>query len=434
MSESATINLATVGTAELEAMSVQVFASCLDTMSGEAIARFRRMRKLSNSHRVALEKYLVDHPEKRPGGPGEAPPPTKAGAGAGAAAAKSGSPAKTGKPAGTPKRSPFPEFKKRLRAWWEGVDIKDLDNPSKDNPSKASAKSAGSTPAVKKAAPAKPQAAAAPTATATDGAPAMTRVEMLQQLWGEGFSLPGGEAFALKLAQGVDLPTGQPCLDIAAGLGGGVRALANHYKITVDGFESDPALAEAARALSERDGTSDTAPIVCANPLEQDLAAKRYSAIFTRETLFTVEERKKLLTRLALSLRPMGSLVLTDFMLTDRKAGTEAMHAWRAAEPQKPIPYTVDEYAELLDQLRFNVRACDDLSTEYAGFIQAGWKRLHTCLQTAKLPPETATMLMTEGNVWLARSRALESGQLRLMSIKAALRAVKTTSEPVDDQ
>jgi ubiquinone/menaquinone biosynthesis C-methylase UbiE len=398
-------------------------------MSGEAIARFRRMRKLSNSHRVALEKYLVDHPEKRPGGPGEAPPPPKAGA----AAKAGGSPAKTGTPAGTPKRSPFPEFRKRLRAWWEGVDIKDLDNPAK-----TSAKPAAGAPAAKKAAPTpvKPPAAAAPAATAmaADGAPAMTRVEMLQQLWGEGFSLPGGEDFALKLTQGVDLPTGQPCLDIAAGLGGGVRALAKHYKITVDGLESDPVLAEAARAISDRDGASDTASIVCANPLEKEFAAKRYSAIFTRETLFTVEERKKLLTRLALSLRPMGSLVLTDFMLTDRKAGTEAMHAWRAAEPQKAIPYTVDEYAELLDQLRFNVRACDDLSTEYAGFIQAGWKRLHTCLQTAKLPPETATMLMTEGNVWLARSRALESGQLRLMSIKAALRAVKTTSEPVDDQ
>jgi hypothetical protein len=104
------------------------------------------------------------------------------------------------------------------------------------------------------------------------------------------------------------------------------------------------------------------------------------------------------------------------------------MHAWRAAEPVKALPYTVDEYAELLDTHRFTVRACDDLSTEYGSFIQAGWKRLHTCLQTAKLPPETATMLMTEGNIWLARSRALESGQLRLVSIKAALRAVKTSS------
>ncbi|HEY4343802.1 MAG TPA: methyltransferase domain-containing protein [Parvibaculum sp.] len=427
MSESATINLATVGTAELEAMSVQVFASCLDTMSGESIARFRRMRKLSNSHRVALEKYLVDHPDKRPGGAGEAPPPAAASVTGPGKAAAAGSPAKTGKPAGTAKRSPFPEFKKRLRAWWEGVDIKALDNMDKARAAKT-ANAAPATPvapAGKKApaaiaAPAKGKAA---TEANTDAPPVMTRVEMLQKLWGDGFSLPGGEEFTMKLLQDVELPDGQPCLDIVAGLGGGVRAIAAQRNVVVEGIEIDAALAEAGRALSEGGGMAATAPILCADPLTHKFEAKRYSAIFARETLFTIDDRKKLLAHLAASLRPQGTMVLTDFMLADRKAGTEAMHAWRAAEPHKALPYTVDEYAELLDKSRFTVRACDDLSTEYGAFIQAGWKRLHTCLQTAKLPPETATMLMTEGNVWLARSRALESGQLRLVSIKAALRA-----------
>lgn len=423
MSESATINLATVGTAELEAMSVQVFAACLDTMSGEAIARFRRMRKLSNSHRVALEKYLVDHPEKRPGGADEAPP-SSGGAPKKAAAA---SPAKTGKPAGTPKRSPFPEFKKRLRAWWEGVDVKDLDNieklrakPATDTPPPTARKAPASV------APSKAGAVEAKAvAVAAEAMPAASRVEMLQMLWGEGFTLPGGEEFTMKLLQGIDLQEEHPCLDITAGLGGGARAIAKQRNVTVEGIESDAALAAAGEALSERDGMGKTAPIRAADLMDAELARKRYGAIFARETLFALDDRKKLFSRLASSLRPQGSIVLTDFMLSDRKPGTEAMQAWRAAEPVKPQPYTVDEYAEILDQLRFNVRACDDLSTEYGAFIQAGWKRLHTCLQNAKLPPETATTLMNEGNLWLARSRALDSGQLRLISIKAALRPTK---------
>lgn len=422
MSESATINLATVGTAELEAMSVQVFAACLDTMSGEAIARFRRMRKLSNSHRVALEKYLVDHPEKRPGGADEAPPSS-----GGAPKKAAASPAKTGKPAGTPKRSPFPEFKKRLRAWWEGVDVKDLDNiekqrakPATDTPPPAARKAPASV------APSKGGAVEAKAVAATaEAMPAASRVEMLQMLWGEGFTLPGGEEFTMKLLQGIDLQEEHPCLDITAGLGGGARAIAKQRNVTVEGIESDAALAAAGEALSERDGMGKTAPIRAADLMDAELAGKRYGAIFARETLFALDDRKKLFSRLASSLRPQGSIVLTDFMLSDRKPGTEAMQAWRAAEPMKPQPYTVDEYAEILDQLRFNVRACDDLSTEYGAFIQAGWKRLHTCLQNAKLPPETATTLMNEGNLWLARSRALDSGQLRLISIKAALRPTK---------
>ena len=336
MSESATINLATVGTAELEAMSVQVFASCLDTMSGEAIARFRRMRKLSNSHRVALEKYLVDHPEKRPGGPGEAPPPSGA-----SPKAAAGSPAKTGKPAGTARRSPFPDFKKRLRAWWEGVDIKDLDNIGKARAKAASAVPAAPTVPAAKKAPAKPAAAAAGPTAAADANPPMSRIEMLQMLWGEGFNLPGGEEFTLKLLQGVDLPEGQPCLDATAGLGGGLRAIAKQRSIVVEGIESDAATAAAGQKLSERAGMAETAPIRCADLMTAELPAKRYGAAFLRETLLTLEDRKKFFSRLVSSLQPTSSLVLTDFMLADRKPGTEALQAWRAAEPAKPLPYTI---------------------------------------------------------------------------------------------
>ncbi len=415
MSESATINLATVGTAELEAMSVKVFSACLDTMSGDAIARFRRMRKLSNSHRVALEKYLVDHPEKRPGGVGEAPPP--------AHKSDKEAAAKSGKPAGIARRAPFSDFRKRLRAWWEGIDVKDLDKAQADKPAAAHI-----APPARKA-PASVAQAKAPQAPAPAAPVPATDVEILQMLWGEGFNLPGGEEFTMKLLDGVDLPAGQPCLDITAGLGGGLRAIAGQRQVVVEGLESEAVLAAAGHALSERGGMAATAPIRHADPMAVELPAKHYGAIFLRETLFAHEDRRKLLSHLIPSLRPAASLVLTDFVLADRKPGGQALQAWRAAEPQKPRPFTVDEYAELLDALRFNVRACDDLSTEYGAFIQAGWKRLHTCLQTAKLPPETATMLMNEGKVWLARSRALESGQLRLVSIKATLRTVKTASE-----
>ena len=412
MSESATINLATVGTAELEAMSVKVFSACLDTMSGDAIARFRRMRKLSTSHRVALEKYLVDHPEKRPGGAGEAPPPAQ----------KSGKDAaKTGKPAGAARRGPFPDFKRRLRAWWEGIDVKDLD--------KVQAEKSVATPIAPPARKAPASVAAAKPPPAAETPPPAADVDVLQKLWGEGFNLPGGEEFTMKLLQGVDIPAGQPCLDATAGLGGGLRTIARQRGIVVEGLESDAVLAAAGHALSERGGMAATAPIRHADPMAVELPAKHYGAIFLRETLVAHEDRRKLLSHLIPSLRPAASLVLTDFVLADRKPGGQALQAWRAAEPQKPHPFTVDEYAELLDALRFNVRACDDLSTEYGVFIQAGWKRLHTCLQTAKLPPETATTLMSEGKVWLARSRALESGQLRLVSIKATLRTAKAASE-----
>lgn len=430
MSDDATINLATVGTAELEGMSTQVFAGCLDTMSGDAIARFKRMRKLSPSHRSALEKYLIEHPEKRPGGEGEAAPaaaPAKAAvkgkkakpakAAKAAKAPKAAKPPKPAKPAKPKGPSPLLPLKRMIRAWWVGVAVKDLD---------AYDKNGGKT--VPKAAAAKPAVVAEPAVVCEAAAVNISRAEMLQLLWGEGFALPGGEAFTEKLLADVSVPEGHPCLDITAGLGGGTSAAANLHKIIVEGVEADPHLAEAATA---RAAGNDQAPVACADPVFQNFANKTYSAIFARETLFTVPDRKKLLANIVPALRPLGSIVLTDFMLTDRKPGSPELAAWREAEPMRPVPYTVEEYTELLDQNKFSVRGCDDLSTEYISFIQSGWKRLHTCLQTAKFSPETATMLMNEGNIWLARCRALESGQLRLISIKGALRPVRSTSEAI---
>lgn len=434
MGESATINLATVGTAELEAMSVQVFTSCLERMSGDAIARFRRMRKLSSHHRQALEKYLVEHPDKRPGGAGEFEPPA--------------SPAKSGQPAGTSKRGPFPDFKKRLRAWWEGVSVEELaaldaarekqggakskvekkaEAPVKKPAAKVEAAPAAAAPVAVEAAPAEasPDEAGAPEVMPLD------RFQIMQTLWGDGFHLPGGEEFALRLAQGMEFTPGKPCLDLSAGLGGTARALANAHHVIVEGIEADPELAGAGQAISDQLGFGQTAPVRCASADSVTFEDGRYQAIFARQALFRSANRKKLLAKLHRALTPEGALVITDFALSTDDVNDPAFAAWRAAEPGNPLPARIDEYGEMLAELKYKVNAFEDLTAEYLPLIQSGWKRLHTCLQNAKLPPETAAMLMAEGNLWLARSRALESGRLRLLHFTAHPNSgAKRTGEP----
>lgn len=413
MSGKAAINLATVGTAELEAMSVQVFTGALESMSGEAIARFRSMRKLSTHHRQALEKYLVEHPEKR--GEGEAPPaPAASGSAKPVKAAKPVKPA--GTPSGTPKRSPFPEFKRRLRAWWEGVDVKDL--------SRLEATRGKGKPEDKAAPPApkhEPASHPAPEPAVAAPMPLEERTSVIQKIWGEGFSLPGGEDFFLNLVKGAKLAPNLPCLDLTPGLGGGMRAIARKLNVTVEGLERDPIFAMAGGMISDRLGMTQTAPIRSGNPESEPLTDGGYAAIFAREAFFTSGDRKRLLAMLAKALTDGGSLIFTDFILTDRLNKDETLTAWRAAERRKPLPATREDYSELLQELRYQVKVCDDLSTQYIHLIQAGWKQLHSCLQTAKLPPETAEMLMEEGNLWLARSRALESGHLRLLHVHAVM-------------
>lgn len=390
MTESASINLATVGTAELDGMSVQVFTSCLETMSGDAIARFRRMRKLNSSHRQALEKFLLAHPDKRPGGANDAAPLA---------------PAKSAKHADAGRRSRFADFRQRLRAWWDGVEV---------TPAKPHAKAPDTHHAAKGAAK-----AAEPPHPKTQRAPAspMSRVEMLQKLWGEGFAHPGGEDFALRLAQGVAFDGERPCLDLRAGLGGAARALGRAHNVVIEGLEIDPDIAAAGSALSLRLGVGEQIQVRASHPPTEEFDDGRYGAIFAREMMFALPDRKAMLARLYKALVPGGALVITDYVLGGEE--NAAVSAWRAAEPATPIPATAEEYSEALAALGFSVGGFDDLSADYISLIQTGWKQMHQCLQSAQLPPETATMLMTEGNLWLARSRALESGGLRLLHFVA---------------
>ncbi len=405
MSGKTAINLATVGTAELEAMSVQVFNASLETMSGGAIARFRTMRKLSKDHRQALEKYLVDHPEKRSGGDAGVPP---------AFDAKPTSPA----PSGKARRSPFPEIKRRLRAWWEGVDVDDL---ALLDAARAKGGDKGETKGEK---PAPKKTDAAPSGAKGDSGPAEPaneRVEIVQKLWGEGFSLPGGETFLLNLIKTTNFPAGHPCLDVAPGLGGGMRAIARARKLTVEGIERDPLFAMTGGTISDRLGMTKEAPIRCGDPETETLTEGRYAAVFARETLYCYADRKPFLSAVSRALVDGGSLIFTDFVLADRLNKDETLANWRAAEPRKPVPATREDYSDLLRELRYQTKVFDDLTAQYVSLIQAGWHQLHSYLQSAKLPPETATMLIEEGNLWLARSRALESGSLKLIYVHALM-------------
>lgn len=413
MSAETGINLATVGTAELKAMSVPVFRASLEQMSGEAIARFRKMRKLSNDHRQTLEKYLVDHPEKRLGGDDAPPAPS----GKTKKAAKPAKPAlKPAKVVKAAKPSRLPMLKSRLRAWWEGVAVGDL--PRLDAARANGKKPAKIEPSLPPAPSAAPPTPALPTPAVLS--PIEERIDIIQSIWGEGFSLPGGDSFFPGLLRNISFPAGSPCLDVAPGLGGSMRAVAEAYGLTIEGLEGEPIFAVAGGVISDKLGMLSQTPIRSGDPETEPLGDKRYGAIFAREALFSFRDRKKFLTSAMRALVNGGALLITDFVLTDR-AKCDVLDTWRAAEPRKPTPSTLEEYGELLAHLRYEVKSTDDLTAEYVALIQTGWKELHAHLKNAKIQPEKAAMLMDEADLWMARCRALESGRLKLIFIHARM-------------
>lgn len=416
MSNSTLVNLATVGSDELQAMPVGVFTANLEQMSAEAIVRFRRMRKLSAKHRSALEQYLAEHPEKRPGGD------TGAVGGSGQAADRK---YESSKKNGSTEASLAMDLLLRVMAWWEGMATDDLAKAKGIKRYRKKKNELPPAPASK--APVRAPAAR-PVATAPMPAtPPLSRVELIQKLWGDGFSLPGGAEFALRVAAPVNFTPNGRYLDLAPGLGGGMRAVAATRGVTVSGVEADVELAAAAQLIAEAAGTAKVAPIRALGPdglgPEDFEPAGSHDAIFMREAMFAVDERQRMLAEIYRGLKDGGSLVLTDFVLADgvgselAKDGTVA--SWEAEEAGSGLLWTEMEYREVLAAQDYKLDRFEDLTSTYLPFVHAGLRHFHDCLQNAKFPPETATTLIHEGNIWLARSQALESGQLRLVHIHA---------------
>lgn len=411
MSNSALVNLATVGSDELQAMPISAFTAGLEQMSAEGIVRFRKLRKLSGPQRNALEKFLVEHPDKRPGGAGG----TEHGPAVKTAGGESDKNKKKPREAGIGW-----EILLRVIAWWEGMETDDV----------ARAKGIKRKRKKKKA----PQAAAAKTAAPAalpvekpEPPKSLSRLEIIQQLWGPGFSLPGGANFALFVAERANLKNKGRFLDLAPGLGGGMRAVVAKHGLTILGIEADAEIAAEAQRLSAEQGMDETAPVRACGPEGLEPAdfepADGHAAIFMRESMFAVDDRELMLAEINRGLAEGGSLILTDFVLADG-VGTDteevpALAAWRMAEGSFSAPWTEAEYRHALAAQDYKLERFEDLTSAYLPLIQSGWRQLHDCLQKAKFLPETATTLMEEGAVWLARSQALETKQLRLVLIHA---------------
>ncbi len=391
--------LATISSTELRKLSKREFVAGLAEMSPNAIDRFKRMRKLNSEHEQALNTFLRQNPEKRltAANSKAAPAPVKA-------KTKSPMPKAKAKPAASNQAvddDGYVQLWSRVRAWWDG---EELARPT----SKPVAKKPRMAIAVGDNEPVDPVA---------------DRLKIIQSIWGEGTSLPGGDAMTLGLLADAKPSADSVIADLSAGLGNGVRHIASTLGATVHGFERDKDLAEVAQRTSEATDFAERATILPYDPgqLDKVLDKDTYDIIVARDLLCFLSERKSALSVVGESLCANGSFIFTDLVLANRETEKKPVIEWRQAEPTKPYPSTVDEHRELLQELRFDVKSMDDMTADYIAAIQTGWKAMVESLKSGSFSRSYVDALMMEGQVWLARSRALECGQLRLIHGRAVM-------------
>jgi cyclopropane fatty-acyl-phospholipid synthase-like methyltransferase len=203
-------------------------------------------------------------------------------------------------------------------------------------------------------------------------------------------------------------------LNLGAGLGASTRAIAKAFDVWIEGLEANSTLAKLAAERSVKAGMGERAMVRHYDPEALDLQEGRYDAIFSREALFVVADKKGLFEGLRDALKADGQLLFTDFVLTEPGAEDAAVKAWQDNEAEAPILWAIQQVTEALTSLGLEVRISEDISDRYQRVVQEEWARLLDMVRRNELPRRLRNYLNEAAELERYRMAALGGGSLRV--------------------
>jgi len=283
------------------------------------------------------------------------------------------------------------------------------------------------------AAPPSPTAAAAmpldlkppPAPPAGEALPALDPLTVRQWLWGSGFVVPGNAEYVLGLVKPFAANPAMSILDIAAGLGGPARAIAEAFETYITGVERDPEIAGRGMAMSVAAGKQRHAPINVMNPETLELKPGAFDCVFGRGATYAVQDKERFMRVLIMGLKPRGQLLLTDYIGDPALAARPELAAWQALEPFPPNLWNVQQYTDCFKSLGFDVRITEDITAQYKAQIVLGWDNLLQTVDIRKLPRAHQLIVLDEAERWVKTIIALDSGALKVFRFYALAGAAR---------
>lgn len=289
----------------------------------------------------------------------------------------------------------------RLKAWWDGHEIRVKDGASGPDVAEQAGRQEPE-PFVRWSAP---------------------HLEVAQSIWGDGMIGPTGPDEILELVKPLSLNPSMNLLHVGAGLGGAGRVLTESFGVWVTGLEADRALVKAGMAKAEAAGVAKKAPVAIYDPENFEPKVGSFDAIVTFGHLFTVRNRTRLLDMLDLALKRNGQILITDFVLPKPGLESRGLADWLADEPDAAEPWSVQQYKVALEGRGLDVRIIEDRSNKLREQVVKSWADHMAEVNQEASDPRTAAALVHEVELWTRRTRALETGDLRHCRIYARRRA-----------
>jgi SAM-dependent methyltransferase len=262
--------------------------------------------------------------------------------------------------------------------------------------------------------------AGAPLAEAPSGKRVQTawpaaRLALTNNLWGAGFTFPGGEIETLRLARPLGLSAAASVLIVGVGGGGPASAVARNLGAWVTGMDTDPSLLAAARGLITRAQLTKKVSIKAWDPDNPAFEAKSHHHCLALES-FHGARPEPILDGLARTLKPGGQMVLTELAAPAPLDRTDpTVRRWAELEGRDPahvLPAVT--VTRMLGRVGLDVRVAEDMSQRHLEHAMLGWRVLLRELD-CKPSRQEAVHLVREAELWLLRRRLIREEQLRMM-------------------
>lgn len=262
--------------------------------------------------------------------------------------------------------------------------------------------------------------------------PVEFQVSICEQVFGEGYILPGGAARSKSIAKPLMLTEGIKGLDLTAGIGGLQQALHDKSGLFLSLMESNANVVAIAKAKMAELPEPERRDILAYDPVTLNLGDQKYDWVIAREMMFTVADKACFINKLQMSMFSGGQLIFTDLVLDDdANTDSEVLAQWRESEKPPLHCLTVSQYRAVLEEVDMEVLDFEDDTTEYAANIRQSWAKFVETIQGQSVDEAFQQHVLHEAEYWHSRLRAFESGELKLMRIRATRKSLKT-DEPED--
>lgn len=309
---------------------------------------------------------------------------------------------------------PLP-FRYRLRAWWEGYDLRQLPQ-----------RLFGGTPAANETADDRPRRADiaplpvqrrahAPAADAqmpTGWTPPLLAAGQI--IWGENSLSPRGDEQLKALAVKAGLGPRSRVIHLGAELGGTAALLERGLGCKVAAAETLPEIAAESAGRVVHVKPEDGPILASPDFVLVDGIAER------GEPLATIVRNQ------TAGLSPQGLFVLRGLVLMDERAASSArFRDWAATEPVRPRLRTADELTRILQEGRLTVMTSVSIADDYAEEVEYCWGSALDRIRALHRDPTGRMLIPTllgECERWLKRIELVREGVIGVRLITAARR------------